>query len=186
MNINKLGKRPIEGFPDYAVDLTGVWSYKSNRYLKPSKCKDGYLVVVIYNKDGRKTKRLHRLIAQAFIPNPLNLPEVDHINHKRDDYRFENLRWVTKVENRANMSKEDKEGFIRRFKNQSPEWRENNKKAVQEVLSKIVKWYHEEYGSYKLSATNLQKKFPELKLDSGCLSRVSKGKRKSHKNWRLI
>lgn len=45
---------------------------------------------------------LHRIIAEAFIPNPNNLPQIDHINTIRDDNRIENLRWVTPKENMNN------------------------------------------------------------------------------------
>jgi hypothetical protein len=58
----------------------------------------GYPTVKINGKDQRK----HRLIALQFIPNPNNLPEVDHINHNRVDNRIENLRWVTSSENKFN------------------------------------------------------------------------------------
>ena len=46
----------------------------------------------------------HRLIAQQFIPNPDNLPEVDHINHIRTDNRIENLRWISASDNSFNKS----------------------------------------------------------------------------------
>jgi hypothetical protein len=46
----------------------------------------------------------HRLIALQWIPNPTNLPEVDHINCIRSDYRIENLRWVSSGENSINKS----------------------------------------------------------------------------------
>ena len=71
-----------------------------NYYLKFFKDKDGYLSCTLRNEDGTKTTyRVHRLIAMAFIPNPLNKPEVNHINSIRDDNRAENLEWVTRSEN---------------------------------------------------------------------------------------
>ena len=45
---------------------------------------------------------VHRLIAQTFIPNPNNLPEVDHINNNRTDNNYKNLRWVTRSTNNFN------------------------------------------------------------------------------------
>lgn len=46
--------------------------------LKPRKDKDGYLHVVLYKEGEHKNKLVHRLVAEAFIPNPLNLPDVNH------------------------------------------------------------------------------------------------------------
>ena len=46
----------------------------------------------------------HRLIANQFIPNPNNLPCVDHINHNRNDNHISNLRWVSSSENNKNKS----------------------------------------------------------------------------------
>ena len=44
----------------------------------------------------------HRIVAEQFIPNPDNLPEVDHINHDKTDYHLSNLRWVNKSQNQRN------------------------------------------------------------------------------------
>lgn len=62
--------------------------------------KIGYWSVCLC-KDGKKHYLwVHRLLAQAFIPNPDNKPQVNHINGDRSDCRIENLEWVTASENR--------------------------------------------------------------------------------------
>ena len=60
---------------------------------------DGYLLCAL----NGKTYYVHRVIANNFIPNPENKPFVDHINHIRDDYHIDNLRWVDRVENNNNI-----------------------------------------------------------------------------------
>lgn len=52
--------------------------------------------------------QVHRLIAEAFIPNPDNKPEVDHINRNPSDNRVENLRWASRSENLRNTRAHDR------------------------------------------------------------------------------
>ena len=66
------------------------------------KDKFGYRRIVLYKNKTKKRIVLHRLIAEVFIPNPDNKPEIDHINAIPDDNRVENLRWVTHTENMNN------------------------------------------------------------------------------------
>lgn len=61
----------------------------------------GYHMVHIGRKN--QNKKIHRLVADAFIPNPENKPTVDHINRDRLDNRVENLRWATTLEQSVNM-----------------------------------------------------------------------------------
>lgn len=99
--------KDIKSNPDYQISNEGrVWSKKSNRYMKLQKDACGYLRVQLYMGNGKgRTEKVHRLVAIAFIDNPDNLPEVNHINHQRDDNRVENLEWITHKENSEKMQK---------------------------------------------------------------------------------
>lgn len=79
-----------------------VFNKKSGKFLKPSLNSHGYLFVNL-RKDGKcRSHRIHRLIAEAFIGNPENKTDIDHINTVKTDNRIENLRHVTKSENMMN------------------------------------------------------------------------------------
>lgn len=90
------------------------WGTETNRtfkscILKPSQDKDGYLYVTL-KKNGIETyKKIHRLIAEAFIPNPQNKPTVNHKNHNRQDNRVENIEWATYLEQYDNIWKNNVE-----------------------------------------------------------------------------
>lgn len=90
--------RKISGKPNYSVSDNGdIRNDKTGRILKLHKGTAGYFQVML----GRKTVPLyvHRLVAAAFIPNPNNLPQVDHINGNKLDNSVSNLRWVSVSEN---------------------------------------------------------------------------------------
>lgn len=82
----------------YKVSSAGrVKSLKfgKERILKPAPNGSGYLLVNLY-KDGKmKTMKVHRLVATAFIPNPDNLPFINHKDENKANNRVENLEWVT-------------------------------------------------------------------------------------------
>lgn len=73
--------------------------YGKEKILKAGKNKKGYLYVVLCKYGVKKTFRVHRLVAEAFIPNPENKPCIDHINTDRTDNRADNLRWCTQKDN---------------------------------------------------------------------------------------
>ena len=67
--------------------------------LKPSLHEKGYLRVVLYTNGKNKIFRIHRLVAQLFIPNPENKPEINHVDGNKLNNFAENLEWVTHAEN---------------------------------------------------------------------------------------
>lgn len=70
-----------------------------HRVLKPKKNKGGYLSVVLCKNGKKQQCYIHRLVAEAFLPNPFNLPFVNHKNGIPGDNRVENLEWVSHAQN---------------------------------------------------------------------------------------
>lgn len=91
--------KPIKGY-DYEVSNLGlVRNVKTGRILKNNLCSNGYLRVGLHKDGVQKNFSVHRLVANAFIPNPKNLPEVNHINECKTDNRIDNLEWCTREYN---------------------------------------------------------------------------------------
>lgn len=89
-------------------------SYNVSQHIKgktliPKKGKGGYVYIILSDGiNGRATAKIHRLVAETFIENPLNKVAVNHINEDKLDNRVENLEWVTKKENNKHGSRLEK------------------------------------------------------------------------------
>ena len=93
----------IKGYEGlYKINILGdIWSVRRGILLKPY-LNYGYKHFSLYKDGKRKYYKIHRLIMLHFVPNPDNLPCVDHINRIRHDNRIENLRWSSIRDNNIN------------------------------------------------------------------------------------
>lgn len=150
-NMDCLEWRDVNGFEGaYKVSNTGlVYSCKTKRVLKP-------LVINGYNRVmfGRKTFRIHRLVAIAFIPNPQNYTCINHKNGNKQDNRVENLEWCNHSMN-----------LVHAYRNGL----NKNERPVERLLDgKVVEHYR--------SAAEAEKEGFQRRLIAKCCN----GKRKHH------
>ena len=88
--------KQIEGFENYSVSNTGlIRNENTGKILLPYTTNKGYLRLNLTDNGVQKKHLVHRLVAQAFIPNPNGFEVVDHINGIKNDNRVENLQWLT-------------------------------------------------------------------------------------------
>jgi hypothetical protein len=103
--------KDVDGFPGYSVSNLGNVKGLRGNVLKPKFNKnDGYWYVSLQCCGKQHCKKIHRLVAIAFILNPDNKSEVDHKDNCRTNNSVDNLRWATHKENMANLKARGKSG----------------------------------------------------------------------------
>lgn len=95
--------KDIKGYEGlYAITPCGkVWSYKSKKFLSPILSQSGYQVVTLYKGKERKNVYIHRLVAEAYIPNPNGYDTVDHIDGNKSKNDINNLQWLKNADNNS-------------------------------------------------------------------------------------
>ena len=176
------------------IDSKGRKQIFEENILKPFKNK-GYLMIDLTKNKIKKRFLVHRLVAETFIPNPDNKPQVDHINTIRDDNRADNLRWTTRSENcnneltKKHMSESQKGKQLPEDTKKKIQKSLKGHKVSEETKDKIRK----SKESKKVYCIELDKVFEsiseagrELNLPSGHISDVCRGKRKHEKGYHFI
>ena len=133
---------------------------------------NGYWRVKLCNGNTQKEYFLHRLIAQAFIPNPENKPEINHINGIKTDNRIENLEWVTRSENAIHATKT---GLLKYSEYRYNRARDINSKPVMCVETRKI----------YVSCTEAGK---DIKTDAAHIGECISGKRSTAGgyHWKLV
>lgn len=92
--------KPINSFENYGITEAGlVINFKTERILKPSLNENGYLYASLWKNGQAFSRTVHRLVAEAFIPNPDSKPFVNHLDADRSNPHRTNLEWCTQSEN---------------------------------------------------------------------------------------
>lgn len=110
-----------------------VWSRKHNKFLSSYKTPQGYLLLDLYNEEGKRTRQsVHRLVAKWFLNKPVGTTQVNHINGNKEDNRKQNLEWVTSSQNNKHSYE-----FLGR-KNGMQTSTEKTRKAIIELEKMVV------------------------------------------------
>lgn len=106
---------PIPGYDEkYLITSCGrVWSNHKNQFMRHRVSEYGYCLIVLYGLEKPKSFRIHRLVAEAFLPNPDGLEYVNHINADRTCNHLWNLEWISPKDNLAHAVKLGNRDFVR-------------------------------------------------------------------------
>lgn len=162
--------KDIKGYEgEYAITSCGrIWSYKTNRFRKTKIQRDGYELIELSHLGVPKTYQVHRLVAEAYIPNPDNLPQVNHKDEVKTNNYVNNLEW-------CDQSYNQKYSYERRKGGDSMETclnaaKQHNCKKVRCIETGIIY----ESGAEAARA---------MGLDASHISKVCRGKLKTHKGF---
>lgn len=150
--------RPIEGYEGlYEISSYGrVRSLIKNIILRLKKEPTGYLRCNLYLNKNMKTVSIHRLVAQAFIPNPNNLPQVNHKDDDKTNNNVTNLEWCTVKYNNDYGTRKEK---VRITNLGSGRWTglsdEERRKKYREEHREIRRLYFKKYEKENRERRNL-------------------------------
>ena len=183
--VSSMGK--VKSLDRIVLGKNGVSSFRSGKLKSNVIDRWGYLLVLLSKNNKQKLCRIHRLVAEAFIPNPENKPHIDHINTDKKDNWVGNLRWCTRSENMNNPLTKEKCREMNKGKHRS----EETKKKISEsgkgrILSEESKKKIGKGNGKLVYCIELEKIFEstceasrELGISQSSISLVCRGKRKT-------
>lgn len=146
----------IKETENYFITKDGrIFNSETKSYPKLSDNGWGYLKIVLRINQKKRTLYIHRLVAETFIPNLENKPQVNHINGIKTDNRIENLEWVTRSEN---INHAYSNGLMKDAGFKTGENHINCKTVKNKVTGETFKTISEAAKSIGTSLSNLSKK----------------------------
>lgn len=156
----------------YRISNQGkVYSVKNKKFLKPYSDKNNYLRVGLHKDGEHKIYLVHRIVASAFIPNPLNYKEVNHKSEIKTDNRVENLEWCNRKYNINYGSRTERTL-------QNPNYkatREKALKAAKEKTSKKVLQFTKQ-GEFVKEYPSTSEASKQTRINQGNISNCCNGK----------
>lgn len=159
----------VRSVDKYIERNNGQIYFRKGKILKPREGKNGYYYVVLSKNNQQKTKKNHRLVAENFIPNYDNKPEVNHKSLIKSENFLDNLEWVTTSENVQHSFD---------FGDRTPTKYWQGKRGVDCYSSKMVSQF-DLSGNFinKFGSTSEAKRITGI--NQGHISEVCRGERKS-------
>ena len=151
---NKGRVKTLDKFFDWANDIK---IFHKGRVIKNQTDADGYEILGLSKNKIRKTAKVHRLVAQAFIPNPKKKPHVNHVDNNRKNNNVFNLEWVTPSENSAHMK--------------------NQKRAKNQYFGKINSKMRDDIRNYYYKICNKAEVARVFKISAGGVALILKEKK---------
>lgn len=165
----------------YVTEDGNIWSDFHKKFLNKRKEKNGYLTVCLYKRGkGNYRYLVHRMVAECYIPNPNNLPEVNHKDLNKENCAAYNLEWCTHSENIKHLSSNSDYNPINNIPKGS------GTLAASKVMSKKVGQYKDgvliaTFDSTRIAANNIG-------CDKSGIAHACRGIYKQYKGyeWRYL
>ena len=141
------------------------------KILKQHRDKDGYLKLCLFKNGVGRHFFVHRLVTIAFIPNPDNKPQVNHIDEDKDNNKANNLEWCTVLYNN-NYGKRLEKAV-----------KSNDYKKLAKINEKPIYGFNPNFSQDKISFNSIKEAAQKLNTTGGSIGRVLRGERKTNHGW---
>lgn len=201
--------KEIPNYNNYLIDENGnIYSKYSNKLLKPFTHRDGYMRIGLYKDGQRKEFQIHRLVAITYLPNPHNLPQINHKDENKLNNSVENLEWCTgqynltyggriaKAMETRKKNDPNGESYIRSMKSRKKS-NPNNECFKQTVKTRTIKGCvnaEKRIAQYTLDGEllntfiSIAEAAKKTNCSAGCICRCAKEKQEQHNGflWKYI